>query len=231
MDEIYAIAIQGAVPEPAPARIFSVRDQEIGDTVVDLGPLAGDLSCAFDPVSGDHWWIAGDEVTSQRSGTHPGLAVPKGKRGLAFRRDGHGFFFAADAPGAVLSFDGANPGEPVAIPLAGFDAPVDLAFDGAGRVLLLSAEGLLAEVADASAPMWTAGRQWAIDAPGHRFSGLALTASFICVSGVNDDGSFITEVVLGEGTAALEPPFDLGSIGKVGDLASAHVPDSVTPGR
>lgn len=231
MDEIYAIAIQGAVPEPAPARIFSVRDQEIGDTVVDLGPLAGDLSCAFDPVSGDHWWIAGDEVTSQRTGVHPGLAVPKGKRGLAFRRDGRGYFFATEAPGSVLSFDGANPGEPVATPVEGVDEPVDLAFDGAGRALLLTADGTLAEVADGHAATWTVERRWAIDAPGHRFTGLALTASYVCVSGVNDEGSFITEVVLGDGTATLEPPFDLGSIGKVADLASAHVPDSVTPGK
>ncbi|GIG66402.1 hypothetical protein [Phytomonospora endophytica] len=231
MDEIYAIGIQGAVGEPAPARIFSVRDQEIGDTVVELGPLAGDLSNAFDPSTGDHWWIAGDEVSSQRGGVHAALSVPKGKRGLAFRRDGRGFFFAAEAPGRVLSFEGANPGGVTPVEVHGVETPVDLAFDGAGRALLLTADGVLAEVDDTSGPKWTVSRTWSINAAGHVFTGLALAESYVTVAGRDTDGSFITEVVFDNGSAGLEPPFDLGSIGKVGDLASAHFPDGVTPGR
>lgn len=231
MDEIYAIAIQGAVPEPAPARIFSVRDQEIGDTVVDLGPLAGDLSNAFDPSTGDHWWIAGDEVSSQRGGVHAALSVPKGKRGLAFRRDGRGFFFAAEAPGRVFSFEGRNPGGSSPVEVRGVDGPVDLAFDGAGRALLLTAGGILAEVDDTGGPVWTVDRTWPIDAGDRSFTGLALTGSYVTVSGRDSEGSFITEVVFTDGAASLEPPFDLGSIGKVGGLASAHFPDAVTPGR
>ncbi|MEV0645261.1 hypothetical protein AB0I28_08345 [Phytomonospora sp. NPDC050363] len=231
MDEIYAITISGATPEPAPARIFAVRDQEIGDTVVDLGELAGHLSNAFDPSSGDHWWIAGDEVNSQRTGVHPGLSVPHGKRGLAFRRDGRGFFFAGQAPGRILSFEGANPGEAAPVEVEGVDAPVDLAFDAAGRALMLTADGTLAEVDDTAGAVWTVARSWRIDAPDHSFTGLALTDSYVTVAGRNAEGSFITEVVFGDGGASLEPPFDLGSIGKVAGLASAHFPDKVTPGR
>lgn len=231
MDEIYAIAIQGAVSEPASARIFTVRDQEIGDTVVDLGPLAGSLSNAFDPSTGDHWWIAADEVFSQRAGVHPALSVPRGKRGLAFRRDGRGFFFADQAPGRVLSFEGHNPGDAKPAEVQGVDEPVDLAFDGAGRALLLTAGGILAEVDYTSGPVWRVDRTWPIDSEAHSFTGIALTDSYVTVSGSDNDGSFITEVVFTDGSASLEPPFDLGSIGKVGGLASAHFPDRVTPGR
>lgn len=228
-DVIYAIARTTAVPEPAPTRVFSVEGQEMGGTVLDLGPTSGDLATAVDHSTGDQWWITGDEVVSQRSGVHPGLSVPRGKRGLAFRRDGRGFFFSLEYPGRVFFFHSANPGEPDAYRVDADFEPVDLAFDVTGRALLLGAHGQLAEIADTAGPVWTVSREWGIEGEADTYTGLASAGGYLCVSGENREGSFVTEIIFSGTRVTLEPPFDLGAVGYVADLGSPHLPDRIAP--
>lgn len=231
-DVVYAIARSMAVPEPAPTRVFSVEGREMGGTVFEIGPTSGDLAFAVDHSTGDRWWIAADEVASGRSGVHPGLSVPLGKRGLAFRRHGHAFFFSREYPEHVFCFHATNPGEPTTQRLdIGFE-PVDLVFGITGDALLLGARGELAEVENTEGPVWTAGREWHIDtgiASVTSFGGLASAGDYLCVSGENAEGSFIGEIIFSGDRVTLEPPFDLGAIGYVGNLASPTPPDRLVP--